>query len=36
MEQGFSTLYDMKILNKALLSKIVIVKGDDAALFKQV
>lgn len=31
MSQGFSTLYDMKILNPLLLSKIVIEKGDDAA-----
>ena len=31
MEQGFSTLYDMKILNKNLISKITIVKGEDSA-----
>ena len=32
MSQGFSTLYDMKILNSALLGKIEIVNGNDAAL----
>ncbi len=31
MEQGFSSLYDMKILNSNLISKIVITKGDDKA-----
>jgi len=34
MEQGFSTMYDMKILNPALLAKIVVKAGDDAALVK--
>lgn len=31
MSQGFSTLYDMKILNADLVTKIVIVEGNDAA-----
>lgn len=31
MSQGFSTLYDMKILNPALLAKISVKNGDDAA-----
>ena len=32
MSQGFSTLYDMKIINPLLLSKITITKGDGGAL----
>ena len=31
MSQGFSTLYDMKILNPDLVTKIVITEGNDAA-----
>lgn len=31
MSQGFSTLYDMKILNADLVTKIVIAEGNDAA-----
>ena len=31
MSQGFSTLYDMKILNPALLAKIEVTTGDGAA-----
>ena len=31
MAQGFSTMYDMKILNPALLAKIDVVEGNDAA-----
>ncbi len=34
MSQGFSTMYDMKILNSNLLSKIVVEDGDNAALYK--
>ena len=36
MSQGFSTLYDMKILNPALLAKIQVTNGDDAAAIKVV
>ena len=32
MSQGFSTLYDMKIINPLLLSKITITPGDGGAL----
>ena len=31
MSQGFSTLYDMQILNKALLSKIQVLDGNGSA-----
>ena len=34
MSQGFSTLYDMQIINKLLLSKIEIKEGDDQFLGK--
>lgn len=34
MSQGFSTMYDMKIINKALLSKITVETGDNAAAVK--
>ena len=33
MQQGFSSLYDMKILNSALLGKIKILGGNNAARF---
>ena len=33
MQQGFSSLYDMKILNPALLGKIKILGGNNAARF---
>ena len=36
MSQGFSTLYDMKILNPLLLSKIEVLDGDEAADIKLV
>ena len=32
MSQGFSTLYDMKILNPALIGKIEIVEGNNMFL----
>lgn len=31
MSQGFSTMYDMKILNPRLLAKIEVVDGDNFA-----
>ena len=35
MSQGFSSMYDMKILNPALLAKITVTNGDGAALYKE-
>ena len=35
MSQGFSSMYDMKILNPALLAKITVTNGDNAALYKE-
>lgn len=36
MSQGFSCMYDMKIINPLLLSKIEITDGNGAALFNEV
>ena len=35
MSQGFSTLYDMKIINPLLLSKITIAEGNGASLYEE-
>lgn len=35
MSQGFSSMYDMKILNPALLAKITVTAGDNAASYKE-